>query len=73
MELNHLKERVRELEQRLAERKLIEKAKGVVMLTKQLSEEQAFRMLRSEAMDRRISLAKLAEELLDSKTRGEDS
>jgi len=70
MELNHLKERVRELEQRLAERKLIEKAKGVVMLTKQLSEEQAFRMLRSEAMDRRISLAKLAEELLDSKPGG---
>jgi len=43
------------------------------MLTKQLSEEQAFRMLRSEAMDRRISLASWRKELLDSKTRGEDS
>ncbi|CAH2029865.1 ANTAR domain-containing response regulator [Trichlorobacter ammonificans] len=71
-ELRYLKDRVAELEQRLAERKLVEKAKGMVMLQQQLSEEQAFRTLRSEAMRRRISLARLAEELLASKDTGRD-
>jgi response regulator NasT len=66
-ELRYLKDRVAELEQRLAERKLVEKAKGMVMLQQQLSEEQAFRALRSEAMHRRISLARLAEELLGTR------
>lgn len=62
--IRHLKDQVAELEQRLAERKLIEKAKGLVMAQKQLNEEQAFRTMRSESMRRRISMARLAEELL---------
>ncbi len=59
-----LRRQVAELEQRLTERKLIERAKGLLMTRKLLNEEQAFRTMRSEAMRRRISLAQLAEELL---------
>jgi len=59
-----LRRQVAELEQRLTERKLIERAKGLLMTRKLLNEEQAFRTMRSEAMRRRISLVQLAEELL---------
>lgn len=65
-----MKETVAELEQRLADRKLIERAKGMVMMQKQLSEEQAFRTMRSESMRRRISMARLAEELIGAGSRG---
>lgn len=62
----HLDNQVAELEQRLEERKLIEKAKGLVMAQRKLSEEEAFRSMRTESMRRRISMARLAEELLCS-------
>lgn len=62
----HLNNRVLELEQRLTERKLIEKAKGLLMEKQKLSEEQAFRTMRNESMHRRISMAALADELLRS-------
>jgi response regulator NasT len=48
----------------LKERKQIEQAKGLVMLSEGLSEEQAYRRMRSQAMGRRISMARLAEEIL---------
>ncbi len=48
----------------LAQRKDIERAKGLVMTREGLSEEQAYRRMRSQAMSRRISLARLARELL---------
>ncbi len=64
MRVAQLRQQVTELEQRLTERKLIERAKGLLMTRKLLNEEQAFRSMRSEAMRRRISLAQLAEELL---------
>ncbi|NJD38234.1 MAG: ANTAR domain-containing protein [Geobacter sp.] len=48
----------------LKERKQIEQAKGLVMLSEELSEEQAYRHMRSQAMGRRISMARLAEEIL---------
>lgn len=48
----------------LKERKQIEQAKGLVMLSEGLSEEQAYRRMRSQAMGRRISMARLADEIL---------
>lgn len=48
----------------LKERKQIEQAKGLVMLSEGLSEEQAYRRMRSQSMGRRISMARLAEEIL---------
>lgn len=63
-----LRQQVAELEHRLAERKLIERAKGLLMARKQLNEEQAFRTMRNEAMRRRINLARLASEILETGT-----
>lgn len=68
MKVARLREQTAELEQRLAERKLIERAKGLLMTRKHLNEEQAFRIMRGEAMRRRIGLARLASEILEAGT-----
>lgn len=67
-----LGKRVQELKQQLADRKLIEKAKGQLMEQNRISEDVAFRMMRNQAMTRRISLVNLAQELL-IKTGQQDS
>lgn len=61
---DRLRSRLRESEQRLADRKVIEKAKGLLMERERISEDAAFKLMRSQSMTRRISMAKLAEELL---------
>jgi response regulator NasT len=71
-EIQALQEDVDHLKMTLRERKLIERAKGVLMTRKGLSENEAFRLLQRQSQDRRIPMAKLAEsiiqtdELLDS-------
>jgi response regulator NasT len=51
---------------KLAERKLVERAKGVLMARKGLSEEQAYQKLRSMAMNRNLKLSDVAQRLLDA-------
>jgi len=48
----------------LAERKLIERAKGVVMAQRGCSEAEAYRLLRKSAMDRNQKLAQVAEQVI---------
>ena len=50
----------------LAERKLIERAKGIVMRQRRLDEEDAYRVMRKTAMDRNIRMADLAKTLIDA-------
>jgi len=59
-----LRTKLRESEQRLADRKVIEKAKGLLMERDGISEDAAFKLMRGQSMSRRISMAQLAEELL---------
>ena len=57
----------RELEatrNKLAERKLIEKAKGLLMQQKSYSEEEAYQALRKVAMDRNQRLAEVAQNVI---------
>ncbi len=49
----------------LAERKLVERAKGILMAKGGLSEEQAYRKLRGMAMDKKLRLAEVAQRVLD--------
>lgn len=49
----------------LADRKLIERAKGVLMAKNRLSEEQAYQKLRSMAMNKNLRLAEVAQRVLD--------
>lgn len=50
---------------RLAERKTIERAKGLLMERHQIPEEEAYRKLRKLAMDKNLKLADLAQRMLD--------
>jgi response regulator NasT len=49
----------------LADRKLIERAKGLLMAKNGLSEEQAYQRLRSMAMNKKLKLAEVAQRILD--------
>lgn len=53
----------------LLERKQIERAKGLLMAREHLTEEQAYRRMRSQAMAHRVSMAALAEEMISSTTK----
>lgn len=58
--------------QSLAERKLIERAKGVIMQQQDWPEEEAYRWLRQQAMSRGLKLAELAQRLLQARSAPED-
>ena len=49
----------------LAERKLIERAKGIVMQQKKISEDAAYNLLRKMAMERNAKLADIAAQVVD--------
>ncbi|CAN5910753.1 response regulator [soil metagenome] len=65
-ELKELRERSEALEVTLRERKLIEKAKGILMTRKKLTEAEAFRLLQRQSQDRRMPMAKLAESIVQA-------
>ncbi len=60
-----LRDELKDAKDRLAERKLIERAKGLLMETKRVSESEAFQMMRKLAMDRNRRLADIARQIID--------
>jgi response regulator NasT len=48
----------------LEERKVIERAKGILMKSRRLAEDEAFRLMRKMAMDRKVRLADVAREVI---------
>jgi response regulator NasT len=50
---------------KLAERKVIERAKGLLMAHHRLSEDQAYQKLRGMAMNKKLKLADIAQRILD--------
>jgi response regulator NasT len=64
-ELHTLATENESLRQKLQDRKIIERAKGVLMKRHHWSEAEAFRRLQRGAMNRRTGLAKLAQAVLD--------
>ena len=53
------------LQQKLVERKLVERAKGILQQRRRLSEEQAYLLLRNNSRRRRIPMANLAKEIIE--------
>lgn len=51
--------------QKLAERKIVERAKGLLMTRYRLTEDQAYQRLRSMAMNKNLKLAEVAQRLID--------
>lgn len=56
---------VSDLSERLETRKLIDRAKGVIMKVMNISEPDAFRWIQRTAMDRRVSMKEVAEAVLN--------
>ncbi len=54
------------LQEKLAERKVVERAKGIIQRTRRLSEEQAYLMLRNTSRRRRAPMARVAKEIIEN-------
>ena len=60
-----LRAELSESRHKLLERKVIERAKGLLMTHHGLTEEQAYQRLRSMAMNKKLKLADIAQRILD--------
>ncbi|MTI80302.1 MAG: ANTAR domain-containing protein [Firmicutes bacterium] len=63
-EMDQLERNIKKLEDKLESRKLIEKAKGILMETMGLSEKQAFQRLQKQSMNKRVSMRAVAEAII---------
>jgi len=64
LQMRSLKEEVTDLHERLETRKIIDRAKGILMKAMNLSEPEAFGWIQRAAMDRRISMKAVAEAVI---------
>ena len=64
LQMKSLKEEVLDLHERLETRKIIDRAKGILMAAMNLSEPDAFSWIQRAAMDRRISMKAVAEAVI---------
>jgi response regulator NasT len=68
-ELAVLHEQTKDLEERLATRKLLDRAKGLLMDRQGLSEHEAFRFIQTTAMQERSTMAGVAQRIIDGELR----
>lgn len=61
LELKNSASEVVKIKEKLEERKKVEKAKGIIMNMKEISESEAYEYLRKLSMDKRVSLSKIAD------------
>lgn len=61
-----LQREIKELRRQLEARKLVERAKGLLMEKKGLKEEEAYKLLQKLSMDRCAPLARVARQVIDS-------
>lgn len=61
-----LRQRVEKLDDNLRSMKIIERAKVIMMQSKNLNEEEAYKQLRLRAMQRRVTIGALASSIVDS-------
>jgi AmiR/NasT family two-component response regulator len=61
-----LRSELAELQQRYQERKLVDRAKGILMQARQVSEDEAFRLLRSASMHSKLRVGQVSQQLIDA-------
>jgi response regulator NasT len=64
-ELAALEQEISDLSERLETRKLMDRAKGLLMSRMKLSEPDAFRWIQKASMDRRLSMSQVAKAVID--------
>jgi two-component system, response regulator PdtaR len=67
-EFEELESQVNEAHQALADRKLVERAKGLLMTALQLSEQEAFRRLQITARERNLKLVDVARRIVEQES-----
>ena len=65
-DFQNLREQLAAANLKLTERKLVERAKGLLMKSRSLDEDAAYALLRKFAMDRKLKLAEVARQLIDA-------
>lgn len=60
-----LQNEIADLTERLETRKLVDRAKGILMQAMELSEPDAFKWIQRTAMDKRVSMKQVAEAVID--------
>lgn len=60
-ELKNLKKENQTLEQKFEDRKIIDKAKGILMKKENISEDEAYAKIRKYSMEKRVSMREIAE------------
>ncbi|HOV79463.1 MAG TPA: ANTAR domain-containing protein [Bacillota bacterium] len=63
-EIINLENKVRELKETLETRKVVERAKGILMETMGISETEAFKRIQKQSMNKRISMRAVAEAII---------
>ena len=66
MEQQVIKDELDRTRETLSERKLIERAKGIVMQRSNIDEEEAYKSMRKMAMDKNIKLSELAKSVISA-------
>jgi response regulator NasT len=65
-EFQRLKYELADANLKLTERKLVERAKGLLMKSRNLSEDEAFHALRKLAMSKKVRLGEVAQQVIES-------
>jgi response regulator NasT len=65
-DFQNLRAQLAEANFKLSERKLVERAKGLLMKNRSLDEDAAYAFLRKTAMDRKLKLAEVAQRIIDA-------
>lgn len=65
-EFKHLREALSEANLKLSERKVIERAKGLIMKQRKIDEQEAYTLLRSMAMQKNLRIATLSEQIVEA-------
>ncbi|KRQ86483.1 putative transcriptional regulatory protein pdtaR [Caloramator mitchellensis] len=63
-EIQNMKNEIKIARENLEARKIIEKAKGILMTKENISEKEAYNLMRKVSMDKRCSMRKIAETIL---------
>lgn len=66
-----LRTRIAELDEKLEERKWVDRAKGILMRARQVSEDEAFQLLRSASMQGNQRVGQLSRQVIDAARVGE--
>ena len=70
-ELNALHSEIGDLRERLAMRKLLDRAKGLLQATRGMTEPEAFRWIQKTSMDRRLTMRRVAEAIIEGTMRAD--